>query len=181
MKISSILTKSLTSLLAIGLLTTATFAQDEERIPDRGKKGTVTIITKPEGAKVYLDGDSIGITPIENLEFKSGRHPIKIYDVTGKYEVVNSKFNVWPDSNNVYNSDVLTPQGSIKVVTKGNCKVFLDTDDNWAGNTEGGSLKINSVASGDHKVMIKCGGGKMIEKMVKVESGKVKEIKVGVK
>jgi hypothetical protein len=58
--------------------------------------GVVTLLTSPQGARVYLDGKFVGKTPLRELEIKAGKHRVRIahigfYDTFRTFQVVAGK------------------------------------------------------------------------------------------
>ncbi len=51
--------------------------------------GVVTLLTSPQGARVYLDGKFVGKTPLRGLEIKAGKHKVRIAR-TGFYDSIKS-------------------------------------------------------------------------------------------
>ena len=62
--------------LLVAFLFTAAVADDDP--PPRGKAATITIITNPPNSDVFLGGEPLGKSPIENLSVKSGRQTLEI-------------------------------------------------------------------------------------------------------
>ena len=161
-------------LLGIGLIPLTVTAQDDDavedepmmeessdeessdapmQVPPRGKKGKVTITTTPAKATVYLGGVELGESPIENHEFKSGRHDLTIM-LRGE-ELVRTRFNVWPDKNNTFDKKLVMPYGSIIVDVNKVAKVYVDGE--YMAQTEGGPLTINNVEEGPHILKVQRG------------------------
>ena len=55
-------------------------------------EGAISVITKPEGAKVYLDSNLIGETPLRQDEVSAGQHKIMIKKKG--YEVIEGEITV---------------------------------------------------------------------------------------
>lgn len=58
--------------------------------------GVTTLLTSPQGARVYLDGKFVGKTPLRALEIKAGKHKVRIahigfYDAFRKFTIVAGK------------------------------------------------------------------------------------------
>jgi hypothetical protein len=145
-------------ILAILFLVSTVWTQDESvdesAIPPRGGKGTITIETNPPGSMVYLGGVELGKTPIKNLEVSSGRQTLVVID-QGQ-ELINERFNVWPNKNNEYKAKTVMPFGSIEITTTpGKCDIYLNGD--LADGTDGAELIINNVDAGDHMIKATCG------------------------
>jgi len=133
---------------------TSLWAQDDMKVPPRGKKAFVTIETDPPNSDVYLGGEFLGKSPIIKKQVPSGRHTLVVVDQG--YELVNTRFNVWPDSNNVFSSKTVIPKGHIEVTTvPPKCRILLDGES--ADFTDGAALVIRNLDAGDHVVTAICG------------------------
>jgi len=58
--------------------------------------GVTTLLTSPQGARVYLDGKFVGKTPLRELEIKAGKHKVRIahigfYDAFRKFQIIAGK------------------------------------------------------------------------------------------
>ena len=158
--------KKLSVIALLLLLASLCFAQDEaeQKVPPRGKKGRVQVITDPPNSDVYVGGKFLGKSPIQDMEVPSGRTKLVIVDQG--YELVNIRFDIWPDSLAVYNAKTVIPKGGIEITTiPGKCYVTIDGD--AADYTDGSSLTVKNLDAGDHLVGAKC-GNKTRETMVKV-------------
>ena len=139
--------------------------EDDLKVPARGKKARLQVITDPPNSDVYLGGKFLGKSPINEMEVQSGRQTLVIVDQG--YELVNIRFNVWPDSLNSYNAKTVIPKGSIEVTTiPGKCNVLVDGD--AADFTDNSALTIKNLDAGDHLITAKC-GNKSKEMLVKIK------------
>jgi len=154
-------------------LSISVFADDDDNFAPRKGTGTVTIITNPPGSFVYLDGDSLGKSPIIKRSFRSG--PLKLIVIDQGKELINTRFNVWPNKENKYEGTTIMPAGTIKITTNpSKCRILLDGE--YADRTDGGPLTLNSVDAGDHKVGADCPGRKTYEILVRVEGEQTSEL-----
>lgn len=152
------------------------WADDDFKVPPRGKTGYLTVETDPANSDVYLGGDFLGKSPIKRKQVPSGRHNLIIIDQG--YELVNERFNVWPDSNNVYSGKTVIPKGHISVTTKpSKCHIFLDGEQ--ADYTDGASLELRNLDAGDHVVKAVC-GRQSKEVMVNVKGEETSEVHIDV-
>jgi len=152
------------------------FADDDDMAP-RGGTGTVTIITDPPNSDVYLDKEHLGKSPIVKKSFRSG--PLRLVIMEGSNELINTKFNVWPNKENKYEGKTTMPHGTIIVTTNPNkCRVYLDGE--IADRTDGGPLTLNSVDVGSHTIGAD-GCGKLLEILVPVRGEQTTEIHLDVK
>jgi len=153
------------------------FAQDEDDLAPRGGTGTVTIITDPPNSNVYLDGEFLGKSPIIKKKFRSG--PLKLIVQDQNKDLVNTRFNVWPNKENVYDAKTVMPIGRIKVTTNpSKCNIYLDGE--IADRTEGSELTINSVDAGDHTLGAECGGKLKYEILIPVQGEQMTEVHLDV-
>jgi len=154
------------------------FAQDDdEKLAPRGGTATVTIITDPPNSDVYLDGQHLGKSPIIKRKFHTG--PLKLIVQDQNKDLVNTRFNVWPNKENVYDAKTVMPIGRIKVTTNPpKCNIYLDGE--IADRTEGSELTINSVDAGDHTLGAECGGKLKFEILIPVQGEQLTEVHLDV-
>lgn len=168
--------KSLSKCLSLSALTVALcafVAMADEEPPPRGGVGKVTIITDPPNSQVFLGGEDLGKSPIIEREFKSGRHTLVVVDQG--FELVNERFNVWPNKVNTFGGKTVIPKGDIKITTNpGKCVIYVDGDN--ADKTDGAPLTVHNLDAGDHMVRAECSNRKSAEQLVKVEGEKTVEV-----
>jgi hypothetical protein len=156
----------------------STFAQDDAdmKVPARGKKGRIQVITDPPNSDVYLGGKFLGKSPINDMVVQTGRQTLVVVDQG--YELVNVRFNVWPDSLNVYNARTVIPKGGIEVTTIPS-KCYITIDGESADYTDGSSLLVKNLDAGDHTVGAKC-GNKFKEMLVTVKGEETAKVTIDV-
>lgn len=162
--------------LMIAFLVVSAIADDDDP-PPRDKPATVNIITDPANSEVYLGGELLGKSPIENKSVKSGRQTLIVIDQG--YELVNQRVNIWPgnDKRNNFNFGTKIPKGNIQVSTNpGNCIIFVDGDQ--ADRTEGAPLTIHNLEAGDHVVRAECSNRKSAEALVTVKGEETVKIEL---
>lgn len=158
------------TLSAITISFSAVAAMAEEP-PPRDQPANVTILTEPPNSEVYLGGELLGKSPIENRSVKSGRQTLIVVDQG--YELVNQRVNIWPgnDKRNSFNFGTVIPKGNIEVTTlPGKCIIYVDGDN--ADKTDGAPLTVHNLDAGDHMIRAECNNGRAAEKLVKVEGEK---------
>lgn len=169
-----------TVLLSTLLLSLHSFAQeegDDVQVPPRGGMGKVTIITDPPNSDVFLGGEPLGKSPITEKSFKSGRHTLVVVDQG--HELVNIRFNVWPNKVNTYEAKTVIPKGHIEVTTNpAKCVIFVDGDQ--ADKTDGAALTVKNLDAGDHVVRAECSNGKSGEEMVTVKGEETVKVNIDV-
>jgi hypothetical protein len=121
-------------------------SQDAENPPARGQMGSVSIITTPEKAVVYLNGDKLGLSPIDTA-YPTGRFSLTIM-LNGE-ELVKERVNVCAGEKTSWEGSLKMPYGSVAVKTnplKINAVVYVDGEQ--VGTTKGGVLTINRLEAG---------------------------------
>jgi hypothetical protein len=158
--------------LTLAFFANAIAADDEDMAP-RGSTGTITIITDPPNSEVFLDGESLGKSPIIKRSFRSG--PLKLIVQDQGKELINTRFNVWPNKDNKFEGSTVMPAGTIKVSTIPNkCYVYMDGE--RADRTDGGPLTLNSVDAGNHTIGAECPGKKFYEELIDVKGEQTTEV-----
>ena len=157
---------------AVTLSFCAVVAMAEEP-PPRGEPAKVTILTEPSNSEVYLGGELLGKSPIENRDVKSGRYTLIVVDQG--YELVNKRVNIWPNKKNEFNFGTVIPKGNVEVTTKpGKCYIYVDGDN--ADRTDGAALTVNNLDAGDHVIRAECNNGRAAEQLVKIEGEKTVKV-----
>ena len=160
---------SLTALLVAFLA----FMAVAEEPPPRGGVGKVTIITDPPNSQVFLGGEDLGRSPIIEREFKSGRHTLVVIDQG--FELINERFNVWPNKVNTFGGKTVIPKGHIRITTTpAKCIIYVDGE--HSDQTGGAALTVRNLDAGDHVVRAECSNRKSVEELVKVEGEKTIEV-----
>lgn len=161
--------------LMVAFLFTAAVADEDP--PPRDKPAVVNIITNPPNSDVYLGGELLGKSPIENLSVKSGRQTLVVIDQG--FELVNQRVNIWPgnDKRNNFDFGTKIPKGHIKVTTNpGKCIIFVDGDQ--ADKTDGAPLTIHNLDAGDHVVRAECSNRRSAEELVTVRGEETAEVTI---
>jgi hypothetical protein len=120
--------------------------QDADNPPARGQMGSVSVITTPEKAVVSLNGERLGITPVDTA-YPTGRYSLIIM-LNGE-ELVKERINVCAGEKTTWEGPLKMPYGSVAVKTnplKINAVVYVDGEQ--VGTTKGGVLTINRLEAG---------------------------------
>ena len=136
-------------------------SQDPDSPPARGQTGSISITTTPEKAVVYLNGDKLGLSPIDTA-YPSGRFSLTIM-LNGE-ELVKERINVCTGQKTEWEGSLKMPYGSVAVKTTPlnmNAKVTVDGED--VGSTKGGILTINRLEAGTR--VFKVSNGKRHKEM----------------
>ena len=111
-------------------------------------EGSISVITKPEGAKVYLDSNLIGETPLRQDEVLAGQHKITIKKKG--YEAIEGEITVKDKimTNIEYNLSEST--GVLNIISEPlQADVFFDSEP--IGKAP---VKLKNVSAGSHIVKI---------------------------
>ena len=152
-----------------------TVVADEEDPPPRGKAATINIITDPPNSDVFLGGESLGKSPIKELQVKSGRQTLVVIDQG--FELVNKRVNIWPgtDSRNNFDFSTKIPKGHVKVTTNPpRCIIFVDGEQ--SDKTDGAELVIRNLDAGDHMIRAQCNNRRSAEALVTVKGEETLEV-----
>ena len=136
-------------------------SQDPDNPPARGQTGSVSVVTTPEKAVVYLNGDKLGLSPIDTA-FASGRFSLTIM-LNGE-ELVKERINVCAGQKTEWEGALKMPYGSVAVKTTPlniNARVTVDGEE--VGSTKGGILTINRLEAGTR--VFKVSNGKRHKEM----------------
>jgi len=89
--------------------------------------GSISVYSNPQGAKVYLDNSSKGVTPLNLKNITLGQHSIKL--VLSGYQEWNSYVSVFPSQTTTVSADLIVEQsyGTISIsCNQSGAKIFLD-------------------------------------------------------
>lgn len=165
-------------LISALIISSLLWADDDEdfKVPPRGKTAYITVVTDPPNSDVYLGGEHLGKSPIKKMKVKSGRQTLVVLDQG--YELVNERFNVWPDSNNVYQGKTVIPKGHVSITTvPSRCRIQIDGDE--ADHTDGAALVVRNLDAGDHVITAIC-GRRTKQAMVTIEGEKTAQVTINV-
>lgn len=136
-------------------------SQDADNPPARGQMGSVSIITTPEKAVVYLNGDKLGPSPIDTA-FPTGRFSLTIM-LNGE-ELIKERINVCAGEKTTWEGTLKMPYGSVAVKTNPlNINAHVSVDGEDVGSTKGGVLTINRLEAGTR--VFKVSNGKRHKEM----------------
>jgi hypothetical protein len=141
--------------------TSGNCSQDPDNPPARGQSGSVSVITTPEKAVVYLGGQKLGPSPIDTV-FPSGRHSLTIM-LNGE-ELVKERVNICAGEKTTITKELKLPYGSVAVKTTPlNMNARVSVDGEEVGSTRGGILTINRLEAGTR--VFKVSNGKRHKEM----------------
>ncbi len=126
--------------------------------------GTLTINSNPSGAKVYVDGDYRGTTPL-TLNLTPGTHSIKL--TKQDYEDYTTSVTLNPGESKTISATLTPAFGYLSVDSSpSGAKVYVDGD--YAGETP---LKDYKLPTGEHEIKIVKDGYQNFTKTVTISPG----------
>lgn len=129
--------------------------QDGDNPPARGSQGSLSVITTPEKAVVYLGGIKYGPSPIDSAA-PSGRHTLTIM-LNGE-ELVNERVNICAGQKTVITKELKMPYGNVAIKTNPiNINAQVSVDGEVVGSTNGGILTINRLEAGTRVIKVSNG------------------------
>ncbi len=133
-------------------------------------EGTISISSSPSGAKIYLDGDLKGTTPLSLEDVISGSHTIRV--VKDGYEEETKAVSL--GAGEAVNLDIPLKQlvGSISVTTgPSGAKIYLDGV--YKGTTP---TTLTDVPIGTYSIKVSKSGYDDLAKTVSVSAGATREV-----
>ena len=151
--------------------------QQERHVKMQGLPARLTVVTEPENAKVYLDGnDYLGKSPVQSRSVKSGTHEIRA-ELSG-YAPITRTVEL-PNGGELTEKLVLESiLGRIEVSTDPvGAKVSLDgRSKGETGAGESRILMIPNVEAGEHTVQVYLSGYLPQSKTVTVTAKETKQL-----
>jgi len=131
----------------------------------RGRKGHLVIDSMTEGAKVYVDGELVGKTPIEKpIPLRPGRHKLKA--TKAGHSTLELQFKIRARKKTEMMVELLPFSGLVKFSANiEGAEVYVDN--NLIGHTP----LIRDVVAGDHQVLILKEGYNDFESKINVKAG----------
>ena len=113
--------------------------------------GTVSFVSQPNGAEVFVGGNYVGTTPTGVVSYNSGSYQATFK--LGSYSESTVNFNVSPNSNQTVNATLLALQGVLVVRSNINgARVFVDGQD--YNTIPGGTGRIDDLPAGRHQLTV---------------------------
>ena len=132
----------------------------------QGKDGSIVIESEPTNAKIFIDGNNVGVTPETINNVKPGKYFIEI-NLDG-YETWSNEINVEAEKETSLTAELTTKYGSIFLGSEPTkSKIFLDGIE--IGTTP---ANLRSVPHGKHLIEVRKDGYNVWEKNVNIEPGK---------
>lgn len=131
-----------------------------------GKKGTLVIQSMTDGARIYVDGELLGKTPMEQpIPMAAGKHKLKA--TKAGYGTVQLKFTIRPRRRTELQVDLLAFSGLVKFSCNvDGAEVYVDS------KLMGHTPLVRDLVVGDHAVLIVKDGFNDYETELNVKAGK---------
>jgi hypothetical protein len=136
----------------------------------KGKHGAIAIESDPTNAKIYIDGDDKGTTPVTLTDLKPGEYTVTIKH--NEYVTWENSVKVQPEKETFITAVLLKKYGSIFLESDpSNANISLD-----GKNIDTTPARLNTIAYGIHLVEVIKDGYEVWRRNVKVEPGKEKSL-----
>jgi diacylglycerol kinase family enzyme len=134
------------------------------------KSGSVSINSKPSNARIYLDGEEVGITPGIIKSIDSGTHEVEVKK--DGYETWSESVDIEADKERSLTVVLRTKTSSISIDSDpSDAVVYLDGEE--VGMTPD---TLRSIIPGTHEVEVRMDGYETWNKIVNVESDEEKTL-----
>ncbi|MCP4412168.1 MAG: PEGA domain-containing protein, partial [Gammaproteobacteria bacterium] len=132
----------------------------------RKTKGSISIVSKPPNAKIYLDGEEVGITPDTLRSVDIGLHEIEVR-MKG-YDVWHKAINIKQGKEKSLNAALQINTGSVSIKSDpGEAIIFINGEE--YGTTP---ANITDIIAGSCEVNVRLDGYAPWKKTVKIKPGK---------
>lgn len=147
--------------------------------------GLLTVVSNPSGAEVFVGNEFIGLTPVNNLKFRQGKHSLKI--VKKGYQAHEDKIRL--GEKNRYSAFLVKGKADKKIEEKavssaaatGALNVFAPPKsviyiDGKEYKEE--KVSLQNLSPGSHMVYIQMKGRKPYNKRITITKGETETIDV---
>ncbi len=135
--------------------------------------GTVSFVSQPNGAEVFVGGNYVGVTPTGSVSYNSGNYQATFR--LGGYGESTVNFNVSPNSNQTVNATLAALQGLLLVRSNiSGARVFVDGQD--YGTIPGGTGRINDLPAGRHELTVVAVGYRTFLQEFTIHPGQTTEV-----
>lgn len=137
------------------------------------KAAMLKVVSSPEGARVFLDGDYQGKTPVEVASVKPGEHELKL-ELAGHRTVVKP-INLGNGDEMTESIDMENVLGRLQITTvPGGAKIILDgktvgTTKVREGADRSDVLILNGIPAGEHSMVVHLDGYTDVRKRIKLD------------
>ncbi len=138
-------------------------------------EGAISVVTKPEGAKVYLDNNLIGETPLRQDEVSAGQHKIMIRKKG--YEIIEVEIAVKDKVMTNIEYALLESTGILTIISEPS-QADISFDNEPIGKAP---VKIKNVSGGPHVVKISRKNYDDFEKEMVFNKGEEKGLNITLK
>lgn len=141
------------------------------------RDATVDFRTTPSGADVFVDGDFVGVTPVDNVRVSQGQHEVR-FALNG-YESTRQTFSVQAGDDTRVSATLRATTGSIRLQANvGGAQVFVDGRAVGIIPSGTGVLTIENVTPGIHQVTVVAPGYTTYVTDINVRSGQTASVTV---
>ena len=133
--------------------------------------------SSPSGAEIYVDGEFVGTTPIDNVRISPGQHEAR-FTLSG-YETRRVTFSVSRGEETRVETTLRQTTGVVRVQANvGGAQVFLDGRPVGTVPSGSGQLTLNNIAAGTHQITVVAQGYTTYVTDVNVRPGETASVNV---
>ena len=141
------------------------------------RDGFVDFRSSPSGAEVYVDGNFVGTTPLDDVRVSPGQHQAR-FTLPG-YEARRLDFSVGRGEQMRVDASLRQTAGTIAIQANvGGAQVFLDGRPAGTIPSGTGQLSLNGIAAGVHQVTVLAPGYTTYVTDVNVRPGETASVSV---
>jgi archaellum component FlaG (FlaF/FlaG flagellin family) len=157
----------------------------ELNAPLRAQPGTLSVVSEPEGSKVYIDNQLMGRTPYSRERVKPGEYRVRVE--TEGYETESRTVNITATGSNALEFRLVKNSGSLLLVTEpAQVKVLING--RYKGATQPSEsdvisepLDIDLLPPGDHTLELVKRGYFDLKTRLKISAGEVNSMHLALK
>lgn len=139
--------------------------------------GTVSFHSAPQGARVYVNGDYIGTTPLNNRTYDTGTYTAR-FERDG-YNSASVTFTVSADSRQTVNGSLQAQSGNLRIrANVGGAQVYLDGVHQGTIPSGSGVLDLTGLSEGTYELVVVAPGFNTYTGTVRINAGSTAEVRV---
>lgn len=139
--------------------------------------GVVSFHSNPNRAAVYVNGNYLGTTPLNNQELEAGNHTVR-FELQG-YDSATVNFNVSANSRQTINGSLTAQMGSLRIrANVGGAQVYLDGVHQGTIPNGSGILELTGLNPGTYELTVVAPGFSTHSSTVRINAGSSSEVRV---
>ncbi len=143
----------------------------------RQQTGTVSFHSSPNRATVFLGGERLGTTPLNNHTLNAGTYEAR-FSLDGHNDAFVT-FTVTADTRQTINASLQSRAGAIRITANvGGALVFLNGSQAGVIPSGSGVLTLENLASGEYEIAVLAPGYETEVEEVEVSGGRTTELRI---